>query len=87
MAQATINVRMDENLKKQLEEFCDQTGFTVSSLFNIFSKTVVREQRIPFNIELDPFYSKENMDHIKKALKNLNAGKGVEHDLIEAEDE
>lgn len=87
MAQTTINVRMDEQLKTQLEDFCDETGFTISTLFNIFTKKVVREQRVPFSIELDPFYSKTNTEHLKKALNNLNNGKGIEHNLIEIEDE
>lgn len=86
MTQKTINVRIDDELKDQLEAFCEETGFTISSLFNVFSKTVVREQRVPFNIELDPFYSKENMMHLKKSVKNLDDGKGIEHDLIEVED-
>lgn len=85
MAQTTINVRIDENTKHQLEKFCDETGFTISSLFNVFSKTVVREQRIPFEIQLDPFFSKTNMEAIKKSIKEINEGKTVVKTIEELE--
>lgn len=31
----------------------------------------------------DPFYSETNMNFLKEAVKSLNEGKGVEHELIE----
>ena len=31
----------------------------------------------------DPFYSVANMKRLKKSIEQLNAGKGVEHELIE----
>ncbi len=58
MGQSTVmvNVRMDATLKKQFEEFCNKTEMNISVAFNIFAYKVVREQRIPFSIDLDPFY-------------------------------
>ena len=47
---AAISIRMDDATKKQFDTFCDSVGLTVSAAFNIFAKTVVREQRIPFEI-------------------------------------
>ena len=47
---AAISIRMDDTTKKQFDTFCDSVGLTVSAAFNIFVKTVVREQRIPFEI-------------------------------------
>lgn len=85
MAQTTINVRIDEDLKKQFETFCNETGLNISTAINIFVKTVVKEQQIPFKITTDPFYSAENIKHLKTAIDNLNNGKGIEHELIEVE--
>ena len=31
----------------------------------------------------DPFYSESNINHLLRGIAALNAGKGVEHDLIE----
>ncbi len=33
----------------------------------------------------DPFYSKSNVEHLERGLKALDEGKGVEHELIEAD--
>lgn len=85
MAQTTINVRINEELKKQFEDFCNETGMNISTAINIFISTVVREKRIPFRITTDPFYSEENIIHLKRAIENLNNGKTSEHDLIEGE--
>ena len=51
MAQATFSVRMDEQLKKQMDEICNEFGMTTSTAFNIFARAVVRERRIPFEIK------------------------------------
>ena len=48
MAQTNVNIRMDMETKKAFDKFCAEIGLSVSSAFNIFAKTVVREQRIPF---------------------------------------
>ncbi len=50
MAVATFSVRMDEDLKKELDELCAQFGMNTSVAINIFARAVVRERRIPFAI-------------------------------------
>ena len=50
MAQTNVNIRMDEATKVAFDKFCNEIGISVSSAFNIFAKTVVREQRIPFEL-------------------------------------
>ena len=44
-----------------------------------------REKRIPFDVSLDPFYSDDNMTHLAKVMKDIDAGsaKLAEHELIE----
>ena len=59
MAQTSINIRMDEDLKRRFEEFCDDVGLTMTAAFTIFAKTALRKNRIPFDIERDPFYTDE----------------------------
>ena len=53
MAQTNVNIRMDESTKKEFIAFCNEIGISVSSAFNMFAKTVVREHRIPFEITTD----------------------------------
>ena len=50
MAQISVNIRMDEDLKKQFDNFCSDVGMSMTTAFCIFAKTVVRERRIPFEI-------------------------------------
>nr|MBP3680562.1 type II toxin-antitoxin system RelB/DinJ family antitoxin [Clostridia bacterium] len=87
MAQTNISIRIDEELKKQFEKFCSDTGMTMTTAFNIFVKKAVKEQRIPFEITADPFYSAANMERLEKAVKDIEKGKITVHDLIEVEDE
>jgi len=84
MAQTNINIRMDKQLKDQFETFCNNVGLTMSTAFNVFAKTSIRMQKIPFEITADPFYSKTNMNVLAKSINQLEEGKGVEHELIEA---
>ncbi|MCL2588311.1 MAG: type II toxin-antitoxin system RelB/DinJ family antitoxin [Oscillospiraceae bacterium] len=87
MAQASINFRMDEDLKKEMEATCDDLGINMTTAFTIFAKKMSRERRIPFEVSVDPFYSEQNMARLRAAAARLDAGQGVEHDLIEVEDE
>ena len=87
MAQSNINIRIDEELKKQFEKFCEDTGLTMTTAFNIFIKKAVKEQRIPFEITADPFYSASNIERLEKAIKDAKEGKLTIHDLVEVEDE
>ena len=80
MAQSMINFRMDEDLKKGMEEACKEMGLSMTAAFTIFATKVSRERRIPFEITADPFYSENNLAHLRRGINALNAGKGVEHE-------
>ena len=85
MAQAMINFRMDEELKKNMEETCKELGLSMTAAFTIFAKKMTREKRIPFDVAVDRFYSESNMIYLKKVIDDIESGKAVlvEHDLIE----
>lgn len=85
MSQATLSIRVNSEDKKDFENFCEQAGMNVSVAVNMFVKAVIREQRLPFEVKIDPFYSKENMERLEKAVQQLKDGKGTEHELIEVE--
>ena len=85
MAQAMINFRMDEELKKSMEETCKDLGLSMTTAFTIFAKKMTREKRIPFDVSVDPFYSESNMTYLIKVVEDIESGKAVlaEHELIE----
>lgn len=88
MAQTVnVNFRLDEDVKKKMEEACADMGLSMTAAFTIFAKKVGRERRIPFEVPADPFYSESNMRRLEKIAAEINAGtaKLIEHDLIEEE--
>ncbi len=85
MAQAIINFRIDEKIKKEMEKICREMGMSMTTAFTIFATKVTKEKRIPFEITADPFYSESNMRYLEKVITDIESGKAklVEHDLIE----
>ena len=82
MAQTLLNIRMDEELKKDLEKTCQELGMNMTTAFTIFAKKMTREKRIPFEVSIDPFYNESNMAHLMRGIEQLEAGKGVVRELI-----
>ena len=63
---ANLTITLDDQDKKDISQFCEQIGMTVSGLYNVFTKQVLREGRIPFEIALN----KPN----RKTIKALKEG-------------
>ncbi|SHN51760.1 DNA-damage-inducible protein J [Desulfitobacterium chlororespirans DSM 11544] len=53
MADTTISIRLDVELKKQAEQLFSELGMNMTTAFNIFLRQAVRQQRIPFDIALE----------------------------------
>lgn len=85
MATTMVNIRMDEDVKRDMEQACKDLGMNMTTAFTIFAKKMGRERRIPFEVSVDPFYSEENLAHLRRSLAELDAGKGTVHELIEDE--
>lgn len=77
----SMQFKLDEDVKKSMEQVCSELGLSMSAAFTVFAKKVGREKRIPFEISVDPFYSEENMTRLKKAINNLNKGNGTVHEV------
>lgn len=82
---AQINLRIDDDVKRNAEKTLNEIGLSMSTAINIFLKTVVRENRIPFELSADPFYSSSNIEEIERRVADIRSGKSTlkEHDLIE----
>ena len=85
MAQTLVNIRMDEDLKKSMERTCRDLGMNMTTAFTIFAKKVSREQRIPFDVSLDPFYSERNMTAIDEAAERIKQGRVIVKTMEELE--
>ena len=80
---------MEEDLKKQAETLFNEIGMNMTTAFTIFAKAAVRQQKIPFELAADPFYSEVNMKRLRKAIADVESGKAklTEHELIEVDDD
>ena len=88
MAQTVnVNFRLDEDVKRSMEQTCSELGLSMSDAFTIFAKKVSREKRIPFEVSLDPFYSENNIRYLENIVRDIKEGKAIftEHDLIEVD--
>ncbi len=83
MASTSITIRMDEKLKKQAEAMFEDMGLNMTTAFTMFTKAVVRQGKIPFEIVADPFWSDENQAYLRKSIEDAKAGRLTEHELIE----
>lgn len=71
----TVNVsfKLDSSLKKQFKAVCKAQGLSMKSAFISFAKKVSSEKKIPFEISLDPFYSKENKERLRKSIAQMES--------------
>ena len=77
MANTSINIRMDADLKRQFEAFCADMGMTMTTAFNVFARKAVREYRIPFEISGDVPNAEtvEAIKEVKRMKANPSLGK------------
>jgi DNA-damage-inducible protein J len=82
---AQISFRVDDDVKMSAEQTLDTIGLSMSSVLNVFLKTIAREKRIPFELTADPFYSASNMRYLEQKMEDYKAGKlkFAAHELIE----
>ena len=89
MAQTTnVNIRMDEELKKQAEKLFADLGMNMSTAINVFIRQSIYYGGLPFEVvRRGDFYSDYNQQILKKSIEQLKSGKGNTHELIEVDDE
>lgn len=81
MGRTSVNFRMDSDLKKDIEEVCEEMGMNITTVFTVFAKKLARERKIPFEIDADPFYSKKNLKRLEKSIKQMENGGGTVHEV------
>jgi DNA-damage-inducible protein J len=81
-----VNFRVEEEVKRRAELACKNMGMNMSTAINIFLVKLGNEQRIPFEVSADPFYSAENMAELERRVADAKAGRNMhEHELIEVD--
>lgn len=79
MAQTNINIRIDEDLKKEAELLFSELGLNMTTAINIFVRQSIRQGGIPFEIttQTDPFYNPANLKRLKDSIQQMEQGKTV----------
>lgn len=78
MAQTNLTIRIDSSDKKSFADICKSMGLSVSAAYNVFTKAVIKNRKIPFEVEASPkddFYNPENIRHLEEIKKLDDAGK------------
>ncbi len=53
MAMTNITMRMDEDLKLQLQELVSNLGMDMTTFFTLSAKQAIREQGLPFDVTMN----------------------------------
>lgn len=72
MATTSVTMRIDSELKKQLQELMGNLGLDMSTFFIMSAKQAVREQGIPFRVSMET----PNAETIK-AMQDAEKGIGL----------
>jgi DNA-damage-inducible protein J len=84
MNTATLQVRLNHQLKKDADRFFSAAGLDTTTAVRMFLRQVLIRQAIPFDIVADdPFYAAANQTVLKKSIRQLESGNGKAHALAE----
>lgn len=73
----TISVRLEDKDYAELSAMLTNMGQTKQTFYETYTKTVLRERRIPFIIAdpIDPFYSAPNESRLRHSFRQAEEGK------------
>lgn len=66
MSTTAISIRLDSDIKEKFDKLCKEFGISTNAAFNLFARTVVREQAIPFPISLQSNAAQNALNRIQK---------------------
>ena len=61
MPTASLNIRIDSNVKKQAQELFNALGMDMTTAINVFLRKAIQRQGMPFEVTLDTRQTKEVM--------------------------
>ena len=85
MAQTIVSVRMDDVLKRDFDQVCNDLGLSMTTAITMLAKKMTREKRLPFEVSIDPFYSQANMAALSESIGQMQRGAVVTKTIEELE--
>lgn len=84
VATSTINIRLDSDLKRELERVSSDIGLTPTAVFNVFARQFVAHQGFPFAVIAPAPTEREFAAKMDAIYLSMLDGDASEHELIEA---
>lgn len=83
----TISLRFEDEMKRELDEMCEEMGMNLTTFFMVYAKKALRDRKIPFTLEapIDPFCSERNMAWLDRSIQQAKDGKVVIKTMEELE--
>jgi len=75
MINALISIRTDDKTKKEVTEFANSVGLSVSAFVTVILKQAVKEGRVVLSPSLEPTPYLEKI--MREALADFKAGKNI----------
>ena len=72
---ATINVNVDENVKKQAKDTLEYLGTNFTNVINMLLRQIILTESIPFEVKI-PKLNKETMKAMGDTEKGIGLSKG-----------
>ena len=92
MAQTNLTIRIDEDIKYDVENLFENLGLTLSGAINVFFRQAIREQAIPFQIraktaeeKYNDYFTPQTVESIKKSIAQAERGEVITFSMAELE--
>ena len=70
MGAVNVTVRIDEDVKREFDGFCDNVGINITTAFNMFIRATLRTRQLPFTVtDVEP--SKQARKEFGEAFRAL----------------
>ena len=86
VSMASLSVEIDDKLKQDFSELCDEFGLSMSAAVREFAKTAVRKHKMPFKVScLDANgFDAATRAELDRRIADMKAGRNIErHGLDE----
>ena len=87
MGQVAFTVRMDTDVKRRFDELCKDFGMSANTAFNVFAKAVIRQERIPFDLESENQAVLNRARQAIERMRNAAAENGLSEMTMQEIDE
>lgn len=84
MSTTTMNIRMEEGLKRDVEDVAQGIGLTPTAVFNVFARQFVARRGFPFDVVEPVPTEREFCEEMNRRYSAMLAGHAAEHELAEA---